>query len=81
MRVDCVDSRPRRLPGFSGVAGGGSVAVVVVVVAVVVVAAMVFPWSGSASPESGAGAGVPDVCGLSTTVLLLLLSVGRGQEG
>ena len=59
-------------------AGGGSVAVVVVVV---VVAAVVFPWSGSTSPESGAGADVPDVCGLSTTVLLLLLSVGRGQEG
>ena len=56
----------------------GSVAVVVVVVEV---AAVVFPWSRSTSPESGAGAGVPDVCGLSTTVLLLLLSVGRGQEG
>ena len=56
-------------------AGGGSVAVVVVV------AAVVFLWSGSTSPESGAGTGVPDVCGLSTTVLLLLLSVGRGQEG
>ena len=63
---------------FSGVAGGGSVAVVVVVV---VVAAVVFPWSGSTSAESGAGAGVPDVCGLFTTVLLLVLSVGRGQEG
>ena len=61
-------------------AGGGSVAVVVVVVAVFVVAAVVFPWSGSTSPDLGAGAGVPDVCGLSNTVLLLLLSVGRGQE-
>jgi len=56
------------------VAGGGSVAVVVV-------AAVVFHWSGSASSESGAGADVPDVCGLCTTMLLLLLSVGRGQEG
>ena len=45
------------------------------------VAAVVFLWSGSTLPESGAGTGVPDVCGLSTTVLLLLLSVGRGQEG
>ena len=78
MRVDCVDSRPRRLQGLSGVAGGGSVAVVVVVV---VVAAVDFPWSGSTSPESGAGAGVSDVCGFFTTVLLLLLSMGRGQEG
>jgi len=60
------------------VAGGGSVAVVVVVV---VVAVVVVPWSGSTSPEFGAGAGVPDVCGLSTTVLLLLLSVGPWQEG
>ena len=59
-------------------AGGGSVAVVV---EVVVVAAVVFPWSGSTSPESGDGTGVPDVCGLSTSVLLLLLSVCTGQEG
>ena len=59
-------------------AGGGSVAVVVVVV---VVAAVDFPWSGSTSPESGAGACVPDVCGFFTTVLLLLLSMGRGQKG
>ena len=66
------------VPGFSGVAGGGSDAVVVVVV---VVDAVVFSSLGSTSPESGAGAGVPDVCGLSTMVLLLLLSVGRGQEG
>ena len=53
MRVDCVDSRPRRLPSLSGVAGGASVTVVVVVVVViVVVAAVVFPWSDSTSPES-----------------------------
>ena len=52
-----------------------------VVVVVVEVAAVVFPWSRSTSPESGAGAGIPGVCGLSTTVLLLLLSVGRGAGG
>ena len=52
-----------------------------VVVVVVVVAAVVSPWLGSTSPESGVGAGVPDDCGLCTTMLLLLLSVGRGQEG
>ena len=40
-----------------------------------------FPWSGSTSPESSDGGGVPDVCGLSSSVLLLLLSVGRVQEG
>ena len=58
-------------------AGWGSVAVVV---AVVVVAAVVSPWLGSTSPELGAGAGVPDVCSLSITVLLLMPSGGRGQE-
>ena len=40
LEVDCLDSRPRRLPGLSGVAGEDSVAVLV---AVVVVAAVVFP--------------------------------------
>ena len=58
-------------------AGGASVAVVVVVV---VVAAVVSPWLGSTSPESDDGIGVPDVCSLSITVLLLMPSGGRGPE-
>ena len=46
-------------------------------VAVVVVASVVFPSSGSISPESGVDADVPNVCGFSIKVLLLLFSVGR----